>query len=89
MRKSELNRFDTVRAVVCGKARNNGYYLKIEELEDDVIAMVYDCARLIGWEVIVSISRMSEDRNYILTRMDSICEGSVAPCYGAYGGMAA
>ncbi len=89
MRKSELNKFDTVKATVCGKAKNNGYYLRIEELEDDVIAMVYDCALLIGWEVIVSIVRMSEDKNYILTKMDSVCDGGRVYDYGTCCGIAA
>lgn len=73
MSKYELSKFDTVKAVVYGRAKNNGYYLKIKDLEEDVIAMVYDCALLVGWEVIVSISKISENRNYILAKLDSVC----------------
>ncbi len=74
MTVNELSRFDTVKATVCTRSKNNGYYLKINGLEETPIVLVYDCTLLYGQEVIVSIMKMSENRNYILTRVDSVCE---------------
>ena len=81
MSKNELNRFDTVKATVYARAKNDGYYLKIEDLEEDVIAMVYNCNLLLGWEVIVSITKISENKNYILTELDSVSSKNVAFSY--------
>lgn len=71
---NELSRFDSVKATVWTKAKNDGYYLRINGLEEAPLVLVYNCDLVYGQEIIVSILKISVERNYILTQLDSVCE---------------
>lgn len=73
MRINEIEKMDTVVAIVTKTTRNNGTYLKIEELEDaNPIVKLFDWVGHEGDRLLVSIRKISEDRGYIKTTLDSI-----------------
>lgn len=70
----DLCKNDTVYARVGGPAKNNGFYIHIDNVNDYHRALVYNCGTLVsGQRILVTISKISDDYEYILARVDSVC----------------
>lgn len=75
IRTTDLSRNDSVYATVTARAKNDGYYLTLNNLEDSPIVILFNCGVNIGDTVLVTIEKISDDHNYIRTSLDSVvCE---------------
>lgn len=74
----EIERMDTVFATVT-KSTLGGAYLKIDELDDAIPTVrLYDTAVCDGDKLLVSVRKISDDRCYIKTTLDSIISTNYA-----------
>lgn len=70
---NEIERMDTIIATVTKSTLGGGAYLKIDELDDAVPTVrLYDTAVCDGDKLLVSVRKISDDRCYIKTILDSI-----------------
>lgn len=68
---SDISLKDSVIATVLGTAKD-GVYLSIDNLQDETpIVKLYDYFGKKGDKVLVTIAKISEDKMYIKTRLDS------------------
>ena len=76
----DLNRYDSLKAKVIAKARDDGYYLDIIDLEETCITRLYDnCFMLLSKVILVSIITVStEGYGYIKVKLDSTMEDDFA-----------
>ena len=76
---NEIERMDTVIATVTKSTLGGGAYLKIDELDDAVPTVrLYDTAVCDGDKLLVSVRKISDDRCYIKTTLDSIISTNYA-----------
>ena len=70
---NDIERMDTLMATVTKSMLSGGAYLKIDGLDDaEPTVRLYDGIVCDGDKVLVSVQKISDDRYYIKTTLDSI-----------------
>lgn len=57
IRTTDLSRNDSVYATVTARAKNDGYYLNLNNLEDSPIVILFGCGVNIGDTILVTIEK--------------------------------